>query len=89
MTDQPLRDTRGETDDLAVLRWGDRISSTEDQVPRRRAYERAHPDVTIRDPCMHDGMFTAELEGGAVEIRTVNLVLLLDELERRDRLNGP
>ena len=83
MGSQPLDDYRDQLEQgLAARRF---VSSTEDQVPRRQAFERAHPDITIRDPCAHDGMFTAELENRAVEIRAVTLMLLLDELEDRDR----
>lgn len=93
MSDAPLGDHRDRLESsLAARRFATRLGEAVhlgDHVPRRLAYEEAHPDVGIREPCVHDGMWTAVLEGGAVEVRAPDLMLLLDELEARDRPGAP
>ena len=53
-----------------------------DQVPRKLAYQRVHPGVRFTPPCVHEPMWTAVLDGGAVEIRALDLVSLMDKLDR-------
>lgn len=57
----------------------------EDQVPRRLAWEHAHPDAPpLAAPCGQDPMWRAVLDGGTVEIKALDLGLLLDKLEALD-----
>ena len=55
-----------------------------DQVSRKLAYLCTHPDVGIIAPCSHEPMWRAKLSGGAVEIKALELRLLLDQLEKLD-----
>lgn len=80
MGSAPLEAARAELE--RDRRFGD-LGSPVDNVTRKLAYEQAHPDVRFVPPCVHDGCWTAVLEAGAVEVRAVNLELLLDELDAR------
>lgn len=60
------------------------MSVTDDQVPRKLAYVEAHPGVVFHSPRRGDPMWTAVLNGGDVEVRAVDLGLLLDKLEALD-----
>ena len=86
MGNQPLRAHRDvPASDLPSHWYGDPDSPV-DNVTRKLAYEDQHPDVRFVPPCIHDGFWTVLLENGAVELRSVDLALLLLELERRDHL---
>ena len=54
----------------------------EDQVPRRLAWEQAHPGAPLTPPCRHEPRWTAELDGGTIEVKALELGLLLDKLDR-------
>jgi len=56
------------------------ISSEEDQVPRRRAFETAHPGITISPPRSRNGRWTARQDNQVIA-RERELKDLLDELE--------
>ena len=60
------------------------MSTNDDQVPRKLAYVEAHPEVVFHPPRRSDPMWTAVLDGGDTEVRTVDLGLLLDRLEALD-----
>lgn len=61
------------------------MSVTDDQVPRKDAYVGAHPDVVFHSPRRSDPMWTAVLDGGDIEVRALDLGLLLDKLDALDR----
>ena len=66
MNDAPLNDYRDRLErDLAARRFGTRLRGTEDQVPRKLAYETAHPEVTFRPPCVHDPSWTGHTSTAA------------------------
>ena len=52
-----------------------------DQVPRKLAYLREHPDTDIIAPCRMEPMWEATLDGNLV-IQALQLSLLLDQLEK-------
>ena len=54
----------------------------QDQVPRKLAYLREHPDTDIIAPCRHEPMWEATLDDGDVVIQALQLSLLLDQLEK-------
>ena len=54
----------------------------QDQVPRKLAYLRQHPDTDIIAPCRHQPMWEATLDHGNVVIQALQLSLLLDQLEK-------
>ena len=54
----------------------------QDQVPRKFAYLREHPDTDIIAPRRHEPMWEATLDDGNVVIQAVQLSLLLDQLEK-------
>ena len=89
MGNQPLRAHTGVPASDLPSRWYGDPDSPVDNVTRKLAYEDHHPDVRFVPPCVHDGFWTVILEAGAVELRAVDLGLLLDELEARDRPGGP
>ena len=58
--------------------------SLNDQVLRKDAYLLARPDTAIIAPCSHEPMWRARLQNGIVEVRALELGLLLDQLEKLD-----
>ena len=54
----------------------------QDQVLRKLAYLREHPDTDITAPCRHEPMWEATLDDGNVVIEALQLSLLLDQLEK-------
>ena len=56
-------------------------SSEEDQVPRRRAFEAAHPGITITPPRSRTSRWTARQDGQVIA-REYELRDLLDKLEQ-------
>ena len=55
----------------------------QDQVLRKLAYLREHPDTDIIAPSHDEPMWEATLDDGNVVIQALQLSLLLDELEKR------
>jgi hypothetical protein len=53
-----------------------------DQVPRKLAYLREHPDTDIIAPCRKEPMWEATLDDGNLVIQALQLSLLLDQLEK-------
>lgn len=83
---------RGESDGVAgddaprlqPVSTSDRWFDLGDQVPRKDAYLVTHPDTGIIPPCSHEPRWQAKLRGGAVEVKALELGLLLDQLEKLD-----
>ena len=60
-----------------------------DQVPRKLRYELRHPGVVFYPPCVHEPKWRAVLDDGAeTEVRALQLVTLMDKLEKIDRADG-
>ena len=59
-----------------------------DQVPRRRAYEAAHPDVAITPPGPSTALWTAR-RGGAILASDYELAGLLDAIDWLDGAAAP
>ena len=92
MGDQPLRAHRDVPASELPSHWYGDPDSPVDNVTRKLAFEDEHPDIRFVPPCAHDGMWTAVAENGAIEVRAVDLGLLLNKLARmvaEDRLSGP
>jgi hypothetical protein len=53
----------------------------EDQVPRKLAYEKDHPGVSILPPDPGDRRWRAVYDGTLLPVRTLDLPELLDKLE--------
>jgi hypothetical protein len=53
-----------------------------DQVPRLRAFQAAHPDITIVSPAESGTLRWSARRGGAVLCTELDLAHLLDRLER-------
>jgi len=57
----------------------------EDQVPRKLRYQMLHPDAVFFPPCEHDPMWRVKLDDGATEVKALQLVTLMEKLEKLDR----
>ena len=57
----------------------------QDQVPRKLRYQLLHPDAEFFPPCVHEPKWRVVLDDGATEVRAVQLVALMDKLEKLDR----
>lgn len=54
----------------------------QDQVPRKLRYQLLHPDAEFFPPCEHDPMWRVRLDGGATEVKAMQLISLMERLEK-------
>lgn len=54
----------------------------EDQVPRKLAWERAHPEAEFHPPCEHEPRWRVSLDADSIDVWALSLCELMDRLEK-------